>query len=116
MADKFFRGDAMPVAKVYTVKVTADDVATTYTVTINNKTVSTLGQGSAAATAAAWQSALASSTLPEFLEADWTVSGDTVTAAAHDPGTDYVITAGVAGGTGTVLQTLVTPSSGPAHW
>lgn len=118
MANNVWRGDAQAVAQVVTVVVTADDAATTYTITINSKTVSVLGAGTGVNdTATALQEALAASTIPEFQEVTWTVSTATITGTASTPGVPFTATSSVSGGTGTIGSvTQTVANSGPNVW
>jgi hypothetical protein len=110
-----WRGDAPKVAQVTTVQITAYDASTTYEITMNGKVVSTAGTGgTASTTAAALQVLLAASTVPEFVEAVWTVDTDTITATARTAGVPFTFTSSVSGGTGTVgAATDTTANSGP---
>lgn len=118
MATQVWRGDAQSVAQVVTVQVTADDAATTYTITINGKTVSVAGTGTGVnATASALQVALAASSIAEFREVTWTAATDTVTGTAVTAGVPFTASSSVGGGTGTIGSvTTATASSGPNDW
>lgn len=117
MVEKYFLGTAVAVAQVDTIQITADDVATTYEVTIGDDTVSVLGSGTSVDdTATALQVALAASLLPYFKAVTWTVLTDTITATATVPGVPFVAASSVVGGAGTIgVVTSVTLSSGPNH-
>lgn len=118
MATKRFRGDATAVAQVRSATITAYDVATTYTVTINGKAVSVLGQGgTATTTATALAAALNASTVPEFAEVTWSSNAAVVTGTADTAGKPFTCTSSVAGGTGTFGAFAdTTASAGPNHW
>jgi hypothetical protein len=118
MPVNYWRGDAQPIAQVVTITITADDAATTYIITINTKTVSVPGSGTGTAdTAAALQAALAASTIAEFEEITWTVSGSTVTGTATTAGVPFTATSSKSGGTGTIgAVTTTTTSQGPNDW
>lgn len=101
-------------AGAYTVQITGYDATTTYKITINSKVVSTLGTGgTAATTAAALQSLLVASTIPEFAEGVWTVLTDTITCTAPNDGTPMTLTSSVSGGAGTIgaVSTATSPVS-----
>ena len=99
MATRIWRGDAVDIAQVVTVQVTADDSSTTYTITINNKDVSVAGSGvDVDTTAAALQAALDASTIPEFAEVTWTVATDTITGTADTAGKPFTATSSATGG------------------
>lgn len=117
MAEKKWLGVADPVAQVDTIQVTLFDVTTTYIITINTDTVSVLGDTDEDTTAANLQAALEASTNPYFVNIDWTVTTDTITATAGAAGNPHTITSSVSGGTGTIgAVTNVTASSGPNDW
>lgn len=118
MTTQIWRGDAPAIAQVSSVTITAYDVTTTYTVTINGKSVSVLGQGgTTATTATAIQVALAASNIPEFLEITWSVSGSTISGKAVTAGMPFTFTKSVSGGTGTMGSvTTPTASAGPNDW
>src|SRR5260370_27329738 len=103
-----WRGDAPTVAQVQTMTIGTNDVATTYKVTINGKTVSVPGNaGGASATATDLLNALkAPSVPPEFAEIAWTANAAVITATASKPCRPFTLAASVAGGTGT-LSTAV---------
>jgi hypothetical protein len=110
-----WRGDAPAVAQVQTITIGANDVATTYKVTINGKTVSVPGDaGGANNTAADLAGALAAATVPqEFAEIAWSVAANVVTGTATKAGKPCTLAVSVAGGTGTISTTVATASSGP---
>ena len=118
MATLFWRGDAPAVAQVSTVAITAYDVATTYKLTINGKTVSVVGSGGttttvATALAAAWNA----STIPEFAEVTASSSTNTITLTADTAGVPFTATSSVSGGTGTIGSvTGSVANSGPNCW
>lgn len=118
MATKYWEGTAPAVAQVSTIQITADDAATTYTVTIGGEAVSVSGAGTGVNdTATALQTALANSTHAYFTAVTWTVATDTVTGTAGTAGVPYTATPSVSGGTGTIgAFTTGTASSGPCDW
>jgi len=124
MPDNVCKFDAPDVAQVQTFQVTANDVATTYRVTMNGKTVSAAGNaGGANSTASDLKTALAASTIAEFKEVTWTVSTSTITGTAATAGVPFTFTVSVSGGAGTLSAiTTVTTSKGkhhaddPANW
>ena len=118
MATKYFLGTADAVAQVSTVQITADDAATTYTITIGDRTVSVAGSGTGVNdTATALHAALAASTNPYFTAITWTVATDTVTGTAATLGVPFTASSSATGGTGTIgAVTQVTASAGPNHW
>lgn len=120
MATNVFQASAQAIAQVDAITITANDVATTYKVTMGaggGKVVSVVGDpGGANNTAANLQAALAASTFPEFQEVGWTVAGAVITPTASTPGVPFTLTTSVSGGAGTMSHTTLTPSSGPADW
>src|SRR5437870_1231320 len=103
MATNRFTGGASAIAQVSTVTITADDVTTTYKLTINGKVISTLGTGvSTTATAAALAAAWAASTAGEALEVVATSSVAVVTLTGKSDGTPFTVTSSVSGGAGTI--------------
>lgn len=118
MATLQFMGDAVAVAQVDTVQITADDASTTYTITINGKAVSVAGAGTGVNdTASALKTALDASTIPEFAEITVTVSTDTVTMTGPSTGKPFTATSSKSGGTGTIGSvTSVTTPDGPSNW
>lgn len=118
MASRTFRGDSVPVAMVGAFTITGNDVATSYRVQLNKKTVSVLGNaGGVNSTAADLQAALAGSTIPEFQEVTWTVNAATITGTAAAAGTPFATpTTSVSGGAGTIgAWATTTVSAGPNH-
>ena len=94
-----------------TVTVTAFDAATTYKITIGQKTVSVVGDTNVNTTASDLQAALAASTEPEFQEITWTVSTATITGTAANYGKPFTATSSVSGGTGTIGAVTTTVAS-----
>ena len=115
MSDIIFAGDAPSVAEVRTGVLTGYDAASTYTVTIGGKTVSTVGTGgTVTTTAVALVALLNASTYPEFAEVTWTNSSGSVIGTKDLAGVPFVATLTVAGGTGTVTDfTTTTACQGP---
>lgn len=107
-------GNTVAGAQVDTVTIGTYDATTTYSVTIGNKTISQIGTGGTnATTAAALQTLLAASVIPEFLEWTWTVVSAVITATFKTPGEAGLISASVTGGTGTISHATPTANSGP---
>lgn len=114
MATNIWQGGAAAIAQVDTVQITGYDAATTYILTIGDKTIEVLGttdvDGTAAALSAAWNL----SGEPEVKEVVATVATDTVTLTASATGTPNTVTSSVTGGAGTIgAVTAVTANSGP---
>jgi len=117
MANKKWLGVADPIAQVDTITVTAFDVTTTYKITINGDVVSVLGDTDVNTTATNLQVALEASTNPYFVNINWTVTTDTITATAGSAGNPHTAVSSVTGGTGTIgAVTNTTASSGPNDW
>jgi len=124
MATNFWLGTANAVKQIDFVTITADDAATTYSITIGGKVVSILGTGTGVNdTAAALQVALAAETEPYFTAIVWTVVTDTITATALVAGVEFTATSSVVGGTGTIsgfgsTQALAGPNvwTTPENW
>ena len=120
MATIRWAGTAPAVAQVSTAQVTAYDVATTYKLTIGNKVVSVIAQGSinltAAGLATAWN-ALSATQYPEHSEVTASSATDTVTLTADVAGRPFTCTSSVSGGAGTIGAVATgTASAGPNHW
>jgi hypothetical protein len=115
MPTRRWRGDAPKSAQVNTVTVggTAAN-GQVYSVTINGKTVSYTATGvdTNSTIAASLKTALAASTIPEFLEVTWSVAAAVVTGTARAPGKPFTNTSG-ATGTGTLVTAIATANSGP---
>lgn len=118
MATRIFAGDAVAVAQVDTVQITAFDATTTYILTINGKTVSVSGVTDVAATTAALEVALNASTIPEFAEITALDDDtDTITLTADTAGKPFTVASSVSGGAGTIgAVASVTASDGPNAW
>lgn len=117
MATVRWKGGAQAVAQVTTVQVTAYDAATTYTLTVGSKSVSTIAAGSVNATASALATAWNTSTEPELAEVTASSSTDTVTLTADTAGVPFTASSSVSGGTGTIgAATTTTASAGPNDW
>ena len=117
MATYVWTGDAPAVAQVDTVQVTAYDAATTYTLTINGKSISVPGNTSVNQTASDLADEWNNSTIPEFAEVTASVSTDTVTLTADTAGVPYTATSSKSGGTGTIGSvTSSTANDGPNVW
>ena len=104
MATVTWIGGAPAIAQVGKFTVTADDAATTYSITIGNTIVSVLGTGaSVAADAAAIVAACTACTAGQFLEITFSnPSGAIVQLTANTPGTPFTATSGASGGAGTI--------------
>lgn len=115
MATIRWTGGAKKVAQVRQQTLTAYDTATTYTVTIGNKTISSVGTGgTVTTTAAALVTLLNASTEPEFAEITWSNSSGTLIGTADTSGKPFTFTISVSGGTGTVgAASNTTANSGP---
>lgn len=118
MSTKYWLGQADPVVQVATVQITADDAATTYTLTIGGVAVSAPGSGIDVDTTALFlQVFLDAQTHPYFAAITWTVSTDTVTGTADVAGAPFIAVSSVSGGTGTMgAVTVTTAATGPNHW
>jgi len=119
MARNRWRGDALAVAQVSRVQVTAAGSAgDTVAVTINRKTVTYTVQGgdTAELVAAGLVALLAASTIDEFLEVVWTQSTSYVVGTAATAGVPFTFTAGVTGGATVGSVSTPTASAGPNHW
>lgn len=112
-----FRGDATLVAEVASCSITANDVATTYKLTRNGRSVSVVGQASATATATALAAAWNLSADGDFAEVTASSAASSVTLTADSEGVPFgsLVTSSVTGGTGTISAVSVdTPASGPS--
>lgn len=122
MATLYWEPKALTVAQVVTVQITADDAATTYTITIGGVTVSVAGSGTGVNdTATALAAALDASTHPYFGAAStlisWAAATDTVTGTSDVAGVPFVASSSVTGGTGTIgAVTTTTAATGPNFW
>lgn len=109
-------GRAKPRAQVQTVQVTAYHASTTYTLTINGKSVSTINNATVNATATALADAWNAATEAEFTAITASASTDTVTLTADTAGIPFVFTKSVSGGTGTMAAIATTyTATGPNH-
>ena len=114
MATYDFRGDAPAIAQVDTCQITAYDAATTYTLTINGKSVSVIAAGSVNDTASDLAAAWNAETNGEFAEVTAAANTDTITFTADTAGKPFTITSSKSGGTGTIGSvTNSTANSGP---
>ena len=114
MATVYWIGGATAVAQVWSGTITGYDVATTYTVTIGDQTISTVGTGGTAnATAVALVALLnATSAHPYFSTITWTAPGSGVVRGTADTaGVPFTSALTVAGGTGTVDDFAVTTAN-----
>lgn len=108
-------GGAVTLASVDTYTVTTYDVASTWNIVINGKTISQVGTGGTATTTAAALLVLlqATTVAQEFKEITWTQSGAVITAMAASPGKPVTISTSVTGGAGSWVHASTTASSGP---
>lgn len=114
MASISWLGGAPATQWVETVTLTAYDVATTYKLTINGKTISTIGTGgTVTTTAAALVVLLNASTIPEFAEITWTNIAGQIIGTKDTAGQSFLFTKAVSGGTGTMGSTAATAGTGP---
>lgn len=105
MADIILAGDALAVAQVISGTLDTYDASTTYTVTINGKTISSVGTGgTTSTTATALRALLNASTIPEFAEITWGGSTNAITGTCDTTGKSIIATLTVAGGTGTITN------------
>lgn len=116
MATFYWKGGATAVAQTATVQITANDVATTYTLTAGDATASVVGNAAGAndtATdlAAAWEAL----THPHAAAVSAVAATDTITLAAVVPGVPFTVAAAATGGTGTIGSVTETvANAGPA--
>lgn len=121
MADIEFLGLVGSVQQVTTVQITADDAATTYTITIGagNRThdVSVAGSGTGVnQTATDLQTACDASTHPYFSPLTFTVATDTITITGVGS-RPFTAASSVTGGTGTIgAPSTTTSPTGPHHY
>lgn len=117
MASPRWLGTAQKTVDVQSVQITAYHALTTYKLTVNEKDVSVIGQGSVNATAAALVAAWNASTEPEFEEVTATQLTDTVILTCDTAGVPFYVSRSVSGGTGTMGSiTAVTVVTGPNFW
>lgn len=117
MATLYWIGQAAAVAQVATVQVTGYDASTTYALTINGVSVSTVGVTDADGTADALADAWNDSTDAYFTGITASVSTDTVTLTADVAGVPFTVTSSDTGGSGTIAAVSVgTAATGPNHW
>ncbi len=115
MATVNYVGRTPAVAQIITFTISANDVATTYKVTRNGKTVSVVGNaGGVNSTATDLKVALAASTIGEFAEITWTVNSATITGTTTTAGVPSTFTTSVSAGTGTISAVSIgTTATGP---
>lgn len=113
-----WKGTAPAVKQVSTVQITANDAATTYTITIGDTAVSVAGNaGGANDTASDMADACAASTHPNFTAITFTSSTDSVVMTAKNAGIPFTATSSKSGGTGTIGGfTTGTANAGPNVW
>jgi hypothetical protein len=117
MATVWWNPNAISVAQVDSLTITAVANGGVVDVTINGKTLTytCTGTDTTSTAAAAWQALLvATSTPAEFKEITWTVSANVVTATGKTPGVPFTLS--TTGGSGGATVTLAHPtvSSGPS--
>src|SRR4051794_17110503 len=101
MGKNLWTGNAVAVAQVVTVQVTAYDASTTYSVTIAGKRVGVAGDPDADTPGAALGGAPAASPTRDFKKAPWPVPTDPTPGTATTAGVPFTATSSVSGGTGT---------------
>lgn len=107
------------VADIWTCSITAYDAATTYALTVNNKSVSKIAAGSANATAAALVAAWNAASYGEMREATATNPGApsaNITLTMDTPGVPLIFTLTATGGTGTVSALTNTQVATGLNW
>lgn len=121
MATVKYTGKAVAVAQVSTVDVGAYDAATTYSLTINGVSITTIAQGSAEATATKLVSNWNASTHPYFTPITAAVGSgspsNTITLTGDEAGFPFTASASASGGSGTMGSvSATTAATGPNHW
>ena len=122
MATVYWLGTADKAAQIGTFQVTADDAATTYTITvgIGNKSiaVSVVGTGTGVNdTAAALQVVCNAEAHPYFAAITFTVVTDTITLTATTEAVPFTAVSTDTGGTGTIgAYSITTAATGPNFW
>lgn len=117
MATKTWKGDYPARRQISTAQVTAYDAATTYSLTINGKSISTIAAGSVNATATALAAAWNASTIAEFTRVTASAATDTVTMTGDTAGEPFTVTSAESGGTGTIGDVATgTTATGPNHY
>ena len=117
MATVYFIGRASAVAQVGSVQITAFDAATTYILTVGDRTVSCAGVTGVNETATALAAAWNASTHVYFTGVTATTSTDTVILTADTAGVPFTAVASVTGGTGTIgAYSATTASAAPNDW
>src|SRR3990172_4453638 len=104
MANKYWIGAAAAVAQVSTGTIGVYDAATTYRITINGVSVSSIGAGSANAVATALRLAANNSTHPYFASITWSGATNAVIGTSDIAGTPFTASLTATGGTGTVVD------------
>lgn len=109
MANRIFRGDAVPIAQVLKVTPADVEIGDEFLLTINGKSVSYLAQAEAVLdVTAGLTAAVNGSPIPEFREILAEDFGDYLTLTAREPGVPFEVTASTKntlGGNVTVAQT-----------
>lgn len=115
MADFKVAGDALAVAEVQTVQVTAYHASTTYSLLRNGKSVTAIAEGTVDDTAAELASDWNDDENPEMEEATAEAATDTVTLTADEAGKPIPLTTREDGGTGTIGDPVITTAAkGPS--
>lgn len=109
------------VAQIATAQVTGYDVASTFSLSVNNYVItSCIAQGSAIATATALVSGWNASTHPyatPVTAANGGGASDTITFTGDTGGIEFTVTPGVSGGAGTFgAFSISTSAAGPHNW
>jgi hypothetical protein len=117
MATKVFRGDAPSTAQVNTVTPANVGIGNTFTMTVNEKSITVTATAATVANVvglavAAWNA----STEPEFAEVTASDSTTHVTLTADTKGKPFTQTSSASGGTATFTTATTVTSSGPSHW
>ena len=118
MTTKYWQPKAVAIEQESSVQITANDVTTTYILTVNGIDVSVPGNaGGVNDTASDLADAWNASTYPYFSEITALASTDTVTLTADVAGLPFTVTSSVSGGTGTIgAVSDDTAATGPNSW
>jgi trimeric autotransporter adhesin len=114
MAISYWLGKAKPVAQVNTITPANVLTTNTFSVTINEKTITfTSSSNTVAHVTAGLTALLQASTIPEFTEINWTDSTTHITATGATEGIPFTQTSSASGGTATNITATTTACSGP---
>lgn len=117
MATRTWIGRALDVSHSLRANVTSYHAATTYSVTVNTKTISVIAQGNATATVTALVSAWNTATSGEFKEASATANGTFFELTGITAGRPLEVTSGASGGSGSFgAFSNVTVPTGKNWW